>query len=105
MAIRNVSGRWQAQQSTGHVLTFDLQQTGTTLTGTASVTPGIPGGSAGTGEGAVSETGFVFTVNWPGSGKAEYSGSFGPNGRLSGVTFDLDHPSVNATWFSIRTFS
>jgi hypothetical protein len=87
------------------VLTFDLNQTGTTLTGTATVTPGIPGGSAGTGEGSVSDTGFVFTVNWPGSGKAEYNATVGPNGRLIGVTFDLDHPSVNATWFSLGGFN
>ncbi|HCU93797.1 MAG TPA: hypothetical protein DHU96_14150 [Actinobacteria bacterium] len=42
---------------------------------------------------------FEFTVAWPNGTKGQYSGTFDPGGNLSGVTFDLENPTSQATWF------
>ena len=45
--------------------------------------------------------GFVYTVDWNNNGRGgQYSGTFDGEGRLSGVTFDIDNPGSQATWFA-----
>lgn len=95
----NVSGRWQAQQTNGFLVTFDLQQDGTGLQGTATA-----GGNSGTGRGQVDDTRFLFTVDWNGPSKGEYNGTFGLDGRLSGHTFDLSNPGSQAGWVGLKEF-
>jgi hypothetical protein len=95
----DVSGRWQAKQTNGPLVTFDMQQDGETLHGTAAFD-----GNSGTGRGRVAGNGFLFTVDWNGPSVGEYNGTFGLDGRLTGHTFDLSDPASQAGWVSLREF-
>jgi hypothetical protein len=37
-------------------------------------------------------------ITWP-QARGRYEGTFQPDGTLTGVTFDVQHPSSQATWF------
>ncbi|MEV4002922.1 hypothetical protein [Actinomadura sp. NPDC049753] len=41
---------------------------------------------------------------WFNGTRGRYDGSLGGDRRLSGITFDLNHPSSQATWSTSRTF-
>jgi hypothetical protein len=49
--------------------------------------------------GALSGSSFEFTVAWPNGSTGQYTGNFDAGGHLSGVTFDVAHPTSQATWF------
>lgn len=92
----NVSGIWHAVQSNGAVVRFQTTQAGEKLTGDAS-TSGMGGGV----EGSVVGEDLFLIVSWhPGDSVGQYSGTFNPNGSLTGTTVDLTHPNSQATWFS-----
>lgn len=99
---RDVSGQRSLVQSTGHELTFDIEQNGGEIHGSGT----IKGGMEANGAGQVDDRSFMFTVDWHNNGNGgQYSGHFGPNGRLTGVTVDLDNPTSQATWFSKKRFT
>jgi hypothetical protein len=43
-------------------------------------------------------------ITWNQGSVGEYHGTFNFLGRLSGVTFDRNHPANQATWFADREF-
>jgi hypothetical protein len=94
---RDVSGSWEIQQSNmpdGPRVRFNIQQIGTTIIGGASF-----GGTSGSGIGQVGDNSFLYTVTWSGGESVgEYTGTFQPNGRLSGFSFDIKNPASQATW-------
>ena len=49
--------------------------------------------------GALSGNSFEFVVAWPNGSEGQYTGNFDAGGNLSGVTFDIAHPTSQATWF------
>ena len=101
MAVFTVSGKWKIQQTNGFTVEFNLQQNGRSLGGSAAV----QGGASGTiREGQVTDTQFFVIVDWPGEHDGEYHGTFGPNGRLTGQTFDLADRNSHAGWFSLKQF-
>ena len=61
----------------------------------------VLGGLEANGSGRIDGNSFVFTVDWHNNGSGgRYEGTFDPEGHLSGVTFDLEHPGSQATWFT-----
>jgi hypothetical protein len=104
--MRNVKGQWKAIQGNGPKVTFaiDNQDGATgTVAGHAITSDNWSGGVSG----RVSNTGIVLVADWRESGhdsRGEYNGTFGPEGRLHGITFDLRNPSSMAGWFSDKEF-
>ncbi len=95
---RDINGQWSISQSTGHELVFDIvQDSDGSLHGSGRVL----GGREANGSGQLTGNAFLFTVDWNNNGRGgQYSGTFDGQGRLSGVTFDIDHPGSQATWFA-----
>lgn len=65
-----VTGTWNITQNNNYHPVFVITQTGTTLTGTATLSEGEASaggytGTTGTGEGSVNDDVFTFTVTWP----------------------------------------
>ena len=102
MADLQVGGRWVARQSNGFDVDFDLQQTGGTLHGSASHRGGSVDGDIPSGE--VSRSGFHVVVLWRNGSRGDYSGTIGNDGRLHGLTFDVDNHQSQANWFSDKHF-
>jgi hypothetical protein len=50
---------------------------------------------------------FLFTVHWGGSRpiEAQYTGTFGADHRLTGISFDKANPGAQTTWVSDRRFN
>lgn len=98
---RDVQGSWTAFQSNGFTITFNVFQDGETLTGSAT-TAGL---SSNDCTGRVTDTDFLFKVPWsPGNSIGEYSGSFNLDGRIVGLTVDLNHAGTVAGWSSQQLF-
>jgi hypothetical protein len=103
---RKVGGQWQAFQSDGQAVNFDITQNGESITGRASV-----GDSAtGQGNGRVQGDQFIFTIKWDNSESVgEYSGEFNLVGRITGISFDSGRPGPGplsqAFWCSSKTFA
>ena len=97
----SVNGRWQFVQSGGITVTMNVTQDSSgRLFGTASWS-----GAVGTiEEGAVEGRNIFFTVGWSNGARGRYTGSLGPDRRLSGTTFDLNNPTHQANWVTTRTF-
>ena len=94
-------GTWQLYQSNGIAVTLNVTQDG----GGRLYGTGVFGGTVGTIEqGAVDGTAIYFTIGWSNGSKGRYTGSLGPDRRLSGTTFDLNNPTHQATWSTSRTF-
>lgn len=106
MAEFNVNGQWTLHQSNmDAAVTFNIDQNGGSLTGSASA-PGM----AGTGKGRVQGNGFIYTVDWNPAGEkngplGEYSGTFNLDGRITGVAVDLNDASTSAFWSSDPVFT
>ena len=121
----DVSGKWGIQQSNGYTTTVVLQQSGRTVTGTASYIGKTKGPVSGivekvnpvTGkvigdiepkssvkhQGAVSGNvdgdNFHLEISWEGGG-GMYNGKIGGDGRIQGTTYDRNRPSSKANWSS-----
>jgi hypothetical protein len=98
MATRNVSGTWTIEQSNGWHTDVDLTQNGSQLSGTAHTWAGEAEDWAQELDGTVSETNFALNLTWS-NARGRYEGTFQPDGTLTGVTFDVQHPTSQATWF------
>ncbi|WP_405836591.1 hypothetical protein OG528_05345 [Streptomyces platensis] len=97
----NVGGIWTLYQSNSANVTLSVTQDGQgKLTGIART------GSATTGtiEGFVDGSYLYFVIAWSDGSRGRYIGSRGADGRLSGVSTDLAHPSSQATWYTTWTF-
>lgn len=104
----DVDGIWEIVQSNGFTVRVDIAQPRDAsgnladgdLHGAAKV---VGAGGVDLAEadlsGALLGNSFEFTVAWPNGSKGQYSGTFDAGGNLSGVTFDLEHPTSQATWF------
>ncbi|KOU13151.1 hypothetical protein ADK52_38900 [Streptomyces sp. WM6372] len=99
-AAFNAGGVWTIYQSNATVR-VDLRQDGSgNLYGSTS-----SGNTVGTvQEGSVNGNDIYFVVQWNHGPKGRYTGSLGPDRRLSGTTYDMNNPSSQATWRSDRTF-
>jgi hypothetical protein len=100
-----VDGEWSVAQGDGLVVTFIIQQEGSNFRGLARYKDHQGREIDGEGSGSISEDRFSFTVNWDGGDQGEYSGNFSSNGRLSGLSVDLENPHNQGTWVSLKTFS
>lgn len=98
----NVGGIWTLYQSNSANATLSVTQDAQgNLTGIART------GSATTGtieQGFVDGSFVYFVIAWNDGATGRYIGSRGPDGRLSGVSTDLAHPSSQATWYTTWTF-
>jgi hypothetical protein len=102
------SGAWTAHQSNRWDVRFNLDQTGGNLSGEADATP-LDGGAGMHGtldsQGSLVQGETVqIVVDWDPGPKGKYIGNFDFSNRLSGHSFDLNHPSSQALWFSEETF-
>ena len=102
MADLRVAGKWVAHQDNGFDVTFDIQQSGPQLKGSASHSNGTV---TGQGEGLVVGDNFSYTVQWNNRTRGRYTGTLGDDGRLSGETVDEQHAGSRAGWATDRTFS
>ena len=80
------------------VPTSTLTQNGSELSGTAQTSHGLDEDFSQELDGTVSDTNFALNITWP-QARGRYEGTFQPDGTLTGVTFDVQHPSSQATWF------
>ncbi|MFJ3876560.1 hypothetical protein ACIPW5_03765 [Streptomyces sp. NPDC090077] len=55
-------------------------------------------------EGSVDGQQVYFVIAWSHGPVGRYTGTRGPDGRLSGTTYDLTNPSSQATWRTERRF-
>jgi hypothetical protein len=95
---RNINGQWTITQSNGFEVVFDIVQA---PNGALHGSGRVVGGREANGRGQLSGDSFSFTVDWNGNGRGgRYTGRFDAAGHLSGMTFDLDHPTSQATWFA-----
>ncbi|MGY5126452.1 hypothetical protein [Streptomyces nigrescens] len=98
----NVGGIWTIYQSNSANATLSVTQDAQgNLTGIART------GSSTTGtieQGFVDGTSLYFVIAWSDGARGRYIGSRGSDGRLSGVTTDLAHPTSQATWYTTWTF-
>jgi hypothetical protein len=101
MSVYAVEGSWVAFQSNGPQVTFNLTRDGVLLSGTASYS----GGNSQDLKGRLSDNRIVITVTWNANSVGEYNGFFGVDDRLTGHTFDLNHPESQATWFTTQGFT
>jgi hypothetical protein len=103
MDRKDVRGKWIAVQSNNDAAHFDLRQDSDGgLSGTAHNNDnGMTSLRIG---GRVTDTDFLAIVTWNTGAEGEYSGRFGLDGRLTGVSFDRNDISVQASWFSNRNF-
>ncbi|HEV7700997.1 MAG TPA: hypothetical protein VGO43_12260 [Pyrinomonadaceae bacterium] len=109
----DASGEWQIQQSNGYTLSVDLTQSGKAINGTSSygtttggtkvlgvlVVGGDPAIHRDNVSGNIEGDDFYVLIGTAGV----YRGKVGPSGRIDGTTYDQNHPSSQATWFSSRT--
>jgi hypothetical protein len=105
MAPRIVSGEWVTAQSNGRRTFVALAQNGTVLSGTAQTFNGGDEDSSLELVGTVSDANLELDITWSGA-RGRYEGTFQPDGTLTGITSDIQHPESQATWFSDgRTFA
>jgi hypothetical protein len=104
-AMKNVSGEWAASQSNDERVRFDLRQDPNgNLSGTALNKDGTM--QSVHLEGRVTDSDFLAIVTWNTGAVGEYNGRFGlqfgqtAKRRLTGVSFDRNDVTVQASWFS-----
>jgi len=105
----NVGGQeWEAIQSNGFKVTFNIDQNGTQLSGDADaqlINPPSPAVDGDIEQGSrVSGNSFLVRVEFSNGFRGEYSGNFNLDGRLTGHALDLDNVQLPATWISNKRF-
>lgn len=121
----DVSGSWGMQQSNGYTTRVNLSQDGKRISGTTSyrgktqgpvssaiekvnpvtgkflgeVEPGTTTTHKGAISGSIEGNVFYAEISWEGGGGI-YNGKVGPDGRISGSTYDRNKPSSKANWSS-----
>ncbi|WP_328782695.1 hypothetical protein OIE52_19390 [Streptomyces canus] len=108
----NLNGSVTIHQSNGAVVTLNLTQDAPDPNGAA----GLRGSASFSGDNGslhanqqdandpdnsgVFQNDVFFTIDWNGGPRGRYLGSRGPDGRLSGTSFDIVNPGSQATWFT-----
>lgn len=104
----NVDGIWELVQSNGFRVRVDIAQPrdlggGLADGGLHGAAKELNSSGAELAEanlsGALNGNSFEFIVAWPNGSEGQYTGNFDAGGNLSGVTFDVAHPTSQATWF------
>ena len=104
----NVSGAWEIVQSNQYKVRVVIAQqldffnnpADGDLSGWASeITPHGTDVSDQRLSGKLTGDDFEIVVDWQNGTKGQYSGHFDPVGNLTGVTFDVSHPTAQASWF------
>jgi hypothetical protein len=97
----SADGRWTLYQSNRATVTMNLEQASNgRIYGSAR-----SGGNTGTvKQGLVDGNTIFFVIEWWGGPRGRYDGRLGPDRRLSGTTYDLAHPTSQASWFTRSTF-
>lgn len=117
----DLSGHWTIKQTNGFTAYFDLQQSGSAITGTGAYCSGCPAGGrsvfdfgpfganyTGPVDGSINGGDFKFVAHWGGGrgGEGEYSGKVNPDvdgGAIGGATKDLSNSaSPVAAWYGDR---
>jgi hypothetical protein len=96
----DLSGPWNFNQG-GMRVTFDLKQTGDTISGTGRYLHGNPAADAvidGQVDGMTTGKTFAFAVTWSNGAVGEYSGAIYEDGGIGGTTFDQKNQGVNVDW-------
>ena len=96
--VRDINGQWTLTQSNGFEVMFDIvEESDGRLRGSGQVIGGVEANASG----QLIGNAFVYTVDWDNNGRGgQYSGTFDAQGRLSGVTFEVDDPRNQFTWFA-----
>ena len=94
-----VTGTWNVAQSNipGVPFTFQLQQTGTAVSGTATYDTGS-GPVTGTVSGTEQNNQFDVIITWSATSAGHYTATVAPGQMTNGNTYDVDQPSSTATW-------
>lgn len=98
----DMSGEWTFVQSNNTSPVFKLMQTRSGLQGSASYGAG-PFAVSGSVDGTIKGDSFEVTAYWNNETTGVYSGTINPQGRITGRTYDAQHPNVMANWYSGRT--
>jgi len=100
--VWDLSGAWTVNQG-GVLITFNLEQTGAEITGTAQYNS--PSGHefwtshSAVVAGSVTGRDLTFTADWDGGATSgEYTAVVDDQGSVAGTTFDRSHPEVTASW-------
>jgi hypothetical protein len=88
----NISGTWHAQQANNANPTFNFQQNGTSLSGTASTTV------TGTLTGTVVGNHLDFVVTWSSTSAGHYTATVTQGGIVNGQSNDQFRPGSNTSW-------
>lgn len=103
-ALWKLQGEWNFYQNNESWVTFDFRQDGNVLEGTGShlLHQGMerPDTSHGVVNGRVAGNRIDFTARWDVGSVGVYSGVVSELGRVSGETYDQDHPEKRASWTS-----
>ncbi|MFD8986368.1 hypothetical protein, partial [Streptomyces sp. NPDC059564] len=94
----NAAGQWTLYQTNATVAVDFTQDGAGRLFG--SVRSGNTVGTVRTG--SVDGQNIYFEIGWSHGPIGRYSGVRGPDGRLSGTTYDLTNPSSHANWSTER---
>lgn len=93
-------GTWTLYQSNATVAVDFTQDSQGRLFGSVH-----SGNTVGTvREGSVDGQNIYFVIGWSHGPVGRYTGVRGPDGRLSGTTYDLTNPSSQASWSTERRF-
>jgi hypothetical protein len=103
MSEFDVQGRWEARQTNGFTVLFDIRprRPDGSFVGSASHSNGAVTGG---GFGSVRDDQFTFQVSWSNGTEGFYGGTFDAQGFLMGATFDVKHPESIAGWKSLVLF-
>jgi hypothetical protein len=103
MAGFNVEGQWDAQQTNGFMVHFDIgpRRPDGAFAATANHSNDTVRGA---GFGMVDQHQFTVTLKWSNNTEGVYTAAFDDQGVLRGATFDKKNPAVFAGWHSLVTF-
>jgi hypothetical protein len=98
---RTVSGPWTFHQGNGFDVGLCVGH-GPSPDGAAKQKQGSIGGHFNHGELSAQE--FHIVIFWDNGATGDYSGTVGIDGRLRGITFDVNNPQSQALWHSEKQF-
>jgi hypothetical protein len=110
----DVNGPLDMVQSNGSVVNATLQRTSTGIQGDARYLVKRDDGAfngynvyavGGSLDGTIDGESFDLTIYWTNQTTGVYTGRINPQGRITGSTYDAQHPQTIANWYSGRTLT
>jgi hypothetical protein len=110
----DVNGPLDMIQTNGSVVNATLHQTATGIQGDARYTVKRDDGAfngynyydvGGSLDGTIDGDSFDLTIYWTNQTTGVYTGRISPQGRITGSTYDAQHPQTIANWYSGRTLT